>query len=607
MGASYVYKKLSPQDKAIIPFNAHKQYSFNSSSAENNSVDYYSSSYTSESISLYSSSSSGYGGDIINNTKYNQIDHLFYRNYIKDPSKKKDIINHLKQRRELYEKANILSIPSGLYGAEIRPSSFYLSSSQYEVLDDSYGNLIISGTFTENYPNIIEQNVFRLDPIKGFKKYDLAVYDGYAVFRQYYDTQGGQVSPANPTRPNPSHIQVVERKYWRQGMEIPGGPSTYTTNKVNWNVPLGEDIDQDDSYFFNNLHYNNIIFHTSSLESTSLNKFSSLKFNSATSSYIQSPHKDRLNFNKGEDFSISFYIKPNPPNNSTTEKRYILSKSTTKTIPTPGSGSLSMDVDAGNQYPFEIYMISQSLYFERSDGNTTNTISRIITSSDASVTSSYAHILCQMSSSVMQLYFNGDLENTELTSTIKDQTRNKANLYIGSKGHLTTADGISTSDNKYYNGEISNINIWSRAYDTNTITNISESINASPYIGNIFYKTGLATITHPKYHSILLNGGDNNKLDKVQFQGSHLMWEHEYQCTIQEHEYNYTLNTSIRDNTGPNPYKLEGFVSSSFFKPYITTIGLYNENYELLAIGKLAQPIRCSDETDTTFVVRFDT
>ena len=83
-------------------------------------------------------------------------------------------------------------------------------------------------------------------------EYDLAVYDGYAVFRQYYDTQGGQVSPANPTRPNPSHIQVVERKYWRQGMEIPGGPSTYTTNKVNWNVPLGEDIDQDDSYFFNN-------------------------------------------------------------------------------------------------------------------------------------------------------------------------------------------------------------------------------------------------------------------------------------------------------------------------------------------------------------------
>ena len=40
---------------------------------------------------------------------------------------------------------------------------------------------------------------------------------------------------------------------------------------------------------------------------------------------------------------------------------------------------------------------------------------------------------------------------------------------------------------KYFNGDISNINIWSRAYNATTITNISESINASPYIGNIFY------------------------------------------------------------------------------------------------------------------------
>ena len=60
-------------------------------------------------------------------------------------------------------------------------------------------------------------------------------------------------------------------------------------------------------------------------------------------------------------------------------------------------------------------------------------------------------------------------------------------------------------------------------------------------------------------------------------------------------------------NNISTPYKLEGFTSESFFSPYITTIGLYNEAYELLAIAKLAQPIRCSDETDTTFVVRYDT
>ena len=51
---------------------------------------------------------------------------------------------------------------------------------------------------------------------------------------------------------------------------------------------------------------------------------------------------------------------------------------------------------------------------------------------------------------------------------------------------------------------------------------------------------------------------------------------------------------------------MAGFQTSSAFKPYVTTIGLYNENNELLVVGKLASPIRMSNETDTTFVVRWD-
>jgi hypothetical protein len=52
---------------------------------------------------------------------------------------------------------------------------------------------------------------------------------------------------------------------------------------------------------------------------------------------------------------------------------------------------------------------------------------------------------------------------------------------------------------------------------------------------------------------------------------------------------------------------MAGFQTSSLFQPYITTIGLYNENNELLVVGKMAQPIRTSFETDTTFVLRWDT
>ena len=96
MGLSYVYKRFTPQDKAIIPFNAHKQYNYNSASAAAYKVTYFNSSYTSESVSLYSSGSASF--DTINNIKYNQIDHLFYRNHLQKFGNKKDKTHYLKQR-----------------------------------------------------------------------------------------------------------------------------------------------------------------------------------------------------------------------------------------------------------------------------------------------------------------------------------------------------------------------------------------------------------------------------------------------------------------------------------------------------------------------------
>ena len=85
-----------------------------------------------------------------------------------------------------------------------------------------------------------------------------------------------------------------------------------------------------------------------------------------------------------------------------------------------------------------------------------------------------------------------------------------------------------------------------------------------------------------------------------------MIWEHEFQCTLGEHEFNSTYNTTVRDQTGDFPMRFANFTTSSFFRPYITTIGLYNDAFELIAVAKLGHPIRCSDETDTTFIIRFD-
>jgi len=101
--------------------------------------------------------------------------------------------------------------------------------------------------------------------------------------------------------------------------------------------------------------------------------------------------------------------------------------------------------------------------------------------------------------------------------------------------------------------------------------------------------------------SISFTGGS------VNFKNTHLIFENEFQCTVEEDEFNFTLNPTARKYKSIERGELANFATGSNFKPYVTTIGLYNDEGELLVVGKLAQPVRMSDETDTTFVVRFDT
>jgi len=64
------------------------------------------------------------------------------------------------------------------------------------------------------------------------------------------------------------------------------------------------------------------------------------------------------------------------------------------------------------------------------------------------------------------------------------------------------------------------------------------------------------------------------------------------------------LDSTVKDfATG----SIEFSGSYSYFQPYTTTIGLYNDNNDLLMVAKLAKPIALSSDTDMTFIVRYDT
>ena len=49
------------------------------------------------------------------------------------------------------------------------------------------------------------------------------------------------------------------------------------------------------------------------------------------------------------------------------------------------------------------------------------------------------------------------------------------------------------------------------------------------------------------------------------------------------------------------------FVTGSEFSPFVTTVGLYNGSNELIVVGKFPRPLPISSQTDTTYIINFDT
>jgi hypothetical protein len=141
--------------------------------------------------------------------------------------------------------------------------------------------------------------------------------------------------------------------------------------------------------------------------------------------------------------------------------------------------------------------------------------------------------------------------------------------------------------------------------------------------GQIFYPHGLAVITTdslPKgdvYGTAIFGsavyGATNASIVEnfvtssnvtCSFSSSLTIYETQYKCTVGENEFNFSLNPTLL--SGSNNDTLYPFATSSLFQPYVTTIGLYNENQQLLAIGKLSQPLPLSPTTDTTILINID-
>ena len=164
----------------------------------------------------------------------------------------------------------------------------------------------------------------------------------------------------------------------------------------------------------------------------------------------------------------------------------------------------------------------------------------------------------------------------------------------------------------------------------------SSTRGSGSVVGNVFYEQGLLVFTDTGSYRETGHGTGYT----LKYQATQTHYEYEYRVVVDPYEYNTTTNISTTPDRSGSITISEGvssvsnffppshlptgqgtgsyatyynavteslsFVENAEFRPYVTEIGLYSDSNELLIHGKLAKPIKLSDEIQTTFIVRFD-
>ena len=135
--------------------------------------------------------------------------------------------------------------------------------------------------------------------------------------------------------------------------------------------------------------------------------------------------------------------------------------------------------------------------------------------------------------------------------------------------------------------------------------NLKESSLDGRQVGNIIYSHGQVIITDETLAVNLINlVNASGSLDlPMSWKSNQPIYTYNYNIKISDYEYNFTFNPTSRSGSDG---QLADNVTGSYFQPYITTVGLYNDSNELIAVAKLAQPLPKSANTEMTIQVKLD-
>jgi hypothetical protein len=288
------------------------------------------------------------------------------------------------------------------------------------------------------------------------------------------------------------------------------------------------------------------------------------------------------NYDRDNNYAISFFISGS---NTTIDNELIIAKASSSLTP---------------QYPFKIELSGSNQVVFTVAGSTTLNVQLASTSS---VSSSWNHIVCQKTGSKLEMYFNGILHatassnllvNTYSTFTASARIDNNQPILIG--GYSTISKNLQ--------GSLDEIRIYNKALTSNEISYLADcseggTMLQTNIVGNVFSKQGLIVLSSADYRY--------NDVLKYPYTASYRSTLTRYELGVvtklDAGDFNLSLNPTL---TKDDDITYHGFVSGSDFAPYITTIGLYNDAGQLLAVGKLAQAIRKRDDVDMNFLIRID-
>ena len=181
---------------------------------------------------------------------------------------------------------------------------------------------------------------------------------------------------------------------------------------------------------------------------------------------------------------------------------------------------------------------------------------------------------------------------------------------------------ISIPQQKY--GEGLKIGSVELQYGAITVTDDGNSNlidSASNHKGNIYYDRGLIVLTKDIVEDTTIESFE------LSYRSTMTIYENEVFLSVNESEFNVSQNPSAYDGTNKiklktiqstiEPTKFGGFgeydysssvdTTGSYLAPFITTIGLYDNELNMVAVCKLPKPIKSLPDYPLNFIVRFDT